>query len=126
MYLTCITGPLLTAHRVFRAEEGEEVARMRRANPASRRITPTYRAAKEQTSLALGRVLELEELLEVDLRWTSDSPEYQATQKYSKERKYRRCVDTVERLVVQRMFELEKTNLAGTSEFCKLMLLYVF
>lgn len=92
------------------------MALLQRADPASRQVVPTYRAAQEQVTLTLGRVHELESLLNVQERWSPTSPEYQATLKYTGERRYRRMLDILERLVVQRLFELEKTNMVGTGE----------
>lgn len=88
---------------------------MRRADPASRQVTPSQRLAQEKTGIALGRVGELEDLLNVQARWAPESEEYTSTLVYIGERKYRIALDHLERLVVQRMFELEKTNLVGTS-----------
>lgn len=103
----------LTLH-VYRALENEEIARLRRANPSSRRVVPSYRLAQEKVTLAMTRVCELESLLDVGARWSPESDEYKKTVKYIGERKYRLCLDELERLVVQRMFELEKTHLAST------------
>lgn len=77
---------------------------------------PTLRAVQEQTSLALTQVIELKDLLKIEVRWTPESQEYVATRIYVKERKYRGCLDTMERLVISRMFELQKTHIVGTSK----------
>lgn len=49
--------------------------------------------------------------------WTADFPEYIRIQEYIKNKKYLRAVDTLEALVVQRLFELTKLNHSGTGEF---------
>jgi hypothetical protein len=52
-------------------------------------------------------------------RWVPDSEIYKETQKLLVERSYRRAVDNLERLVVQRLFELTKLgmNSVGTSSY---------
>ena len=49
----------------------------------------------------------------IDTRWLPDSDSYKATQKLLVERSYRRAVDNLERLVVQRLFELTKLGING-------------
>ena len=49
-------------------------------------------------------------------RWTADSPEYLRVTEFVQRRKYLRAVDTLEALVVQRLFELTKMNHSGTGE----------
>lgn len=64
----------------------------------------------------MSRVCDFEALLNIEQRWSPESPQYKKTVKYIGERKYRRALDELERLVVQRMFELEKAGLASTSK----------
>ncbi|KAG6819075.1 hypothetical protein H0H93_015744, partial [Arthromyces matolae] len=52
--------------------------------------------------------------MNITKRWTPASPEYQKTVKYISDRKYERALDKLERLVIQRLFELHKLNLANT------------
>ncbi|KIY47442.1 hypothetical protein FISHEDRAFT_30409, partial [Fistulina hepatica ATCC 64428] len=44
--------------------------------------------------------------------WTIDDKEYTDALQYLEECKYRRCLDTLLRLVVQRLFELQRMNLS--------------
>lgn len=107
---------------IFREDEHGEVARLRRADEASRKVIATYRAAQEKQSLAMSRINDLEDLLNVSERWGPNSPKYLETVKYMGERKFRLALDHLERLVVQRLFELEKTQIAGTSKYpCPLL-----
>ncbi|KIY47956.1 hypothetical protein FISHEDRAFT_44273 [Fistulina hepatica ATCC 64428] len=46
-------------------------------------------------------------------RWEPDIPEYVECLKELQERKYRRALDELERLVVQRLLELTKLNMSG-------------
>jgi hypothetical protein len=55
----------------------------------------------------------MEVKLNISRRWTVTSPEYISTIKYVQERKYQRALDRLQRLVVQRLFELHRLNLSG-------------
>lgn len=56
----------------------------------------------------------LEQQLDITERWTANSPEYLDVTHFIQRRKYLRAVDTLEALVVQRLFELTKMNHSGT------------
>lgn len=58
----------------------------------------------------------MEEELGIDERWMQDSPGYQEGLKLLSERKYRRALDKLETLVVQRLFELTKLGMSGTGK----------
>jgi hypothetical protein len=62
-------------------------------------------------------VCRIEEILGIEHRWTPEMPEYAAALKVAHERKYRRALDNLERLVVQRLFELTKLGMSGVGEF---------
>ncbi|KAI0313492.1 hypothetical protein OF83DRAFT_1065430, partial [Amylostereum chailletii] len=47
-------------------------------------------------------------------RWTPQTLEYKEIEQYNKRRAYIRALEEVERLIVQRFFELSKANLAAT------------
>ncbi|TRM55359.1 hypothetical protein BD626DRAFT_418394 [Schizophyllum amplum] len=49
----------------------------------------------------------------VEARWLPDSTDYQAATKVVHQRRYRRALDNLERLVIQRFFELTKLNQSG-------------
>ncbi|KAI0259614.1 hypothetical protein BC834DRAFT_833181, partial [Gloeopeniophorella convolvens] len=56
----------------------------------------------------------LEEQIELSgERWAVTSPEYVATKQKIAERNYRKALDELERLVVQRLFELSKLNMGN-------------
>jgi len=59
---------------------------------------------------------DLEVRLTIEHRWTPDMPEYQKAEQYLKHREFVRAVEDVEGLMVQRLFELAKANLAGTGK----------
>jgi hypothetical protein len=58
----------------------------------------------------------LERILGITVRWTIDSTEYQDAVKWSSERRARLALDKVQRLVIQRIFELQKANLVSTGK----------
>lgn len=50
------------------------------------------------------------------LRWTTETPDYIAALDYYNNRKYHRALDKLQYLVVQRLMELHKCHIRGTSE----------
>ena len=80
------------------------------------RTTFTRWAAKEE------ELSRYEEEHAIDTCWLPDSDSYKATQKLLVERSYRRAVDNLERLIVQRLFELTKLGMNGVGESMLFML----
>lgn len=62
------------------------------------------------------RVHGLEVTMGIKSRWQPQDKEYVETLKYYRERQYQRALDNLQRLVVQRLFELQKLNLTGTGK----------
>jgi hypothetical protein len=58
-------------------------------------------------------VCRIEELIGIEHRWTPESLEYRQALTLVQERKYRRALDNLERLIVQRLFELTKLGMSG-------------
>jgi hypothetical protein len=58
-------------------------------------------------------VCRLEEEIGIENRWTPACREYNDALTMISERKYRKALDHLERLYVQRMFELTKLGLGG-------------
>ncbi|KAF9037083.1 hypothetical protein BJ165DRAFT_1353764, partial [Panaeolus papilionaceus] len=81
---------------------------------ATQRKETARRHAQEITRKDLLRVQELERKLEIKVRWKQRDPEWKAAEKLVKQRKYQRALDSLEGLVVSRMFELSKMNMSGT------------
>ena len=59
------------------------------------------------------QVLRIEEAYGIVERWTPMSPEYQEALITLNEQHYRRAVDSLERLIIQRLFELAKLGMSG-------------
>ncbi|KAG1849095.1 hypothetical protein C8R48DRAFT_778679 [Suillus tomentosus] len=72
------------------------------------------RAAHNKLALEMNAVLDLERQLDLMKRWTPHDPKYQEALKYLNNRRFIHVVQHLEGLVVQRLFELAKANLAGT------------
>ncbi|KAI0359107.1 hypothetical protein OH77DRAFT_1136710 [Trametes cingulata] len=83
--------------------------------PDVRKVRRDYRSAQVRVQQAEEEVRRLEELLEIEERWLPHSPEYKAMQDELACRKYRRALDKLERLVVQRLFELDKLGMSGVA-----------
>lgn len=52
----------------------------------------------------------------IDQRWEESTPEFKDTKKYMHDRAYQKALDALQRLVVQRLFELHRLNLSGVGE----------
>jgi uncharacterized protein YbcC (UPF0753/DUF2309 family) len=62
-------------------------------------------------------VQDLERKLEIAERWTCERPEWGAAAVMVGKRRYQRCLDSLEGLIVSRMFELTKMNLSQTGTY---------
>jgi hypothetical protein len=76
-------------------------------------VRTRYRTTFTRWQLKEEEVIRFEEEHGFHERWEPDSDIYKETQKLLVERSYRRAVDNLERLVVQRLFELTKLGMNG-------------
>jgi hypothetical protein len=65
----------------------------------------------------LATVQELEIKLNIIQRWVPNDPEWQNAGRLVATRQYQRALDTLEGLVVARIFELTKMNRSGTGKY---------
>ncbi|KAG6862606.1 hypothetical protein C0991_011258 [Blastosporella zonata] len=81
-----------------------------------RRYSPETRLrhARELVQRDLASVQEMELELNVVQRWTPDCEAWKAASILVARRRYQRCLDELEGLVVSRMFELTKMNMSQT------------
>ena len=79
----------------------------------TRRLESKRQYASERRDQLLHQVLELEVQMGIAKRWTPDTPEYIETAHYIHERRYHQALNRLQRLVVQRLFELHRLNLSG-------------
>jgi hypothetical protein len=80
----------------------------------TRSIETKRRHTLENRDRDLQVVQDLEQKLEVKERWTPGCPEWQVAAEMVGKRRYQRCLDSLEGLVVSRMFELTKMNMSQT------------
>jgi len=85
------------------------------AAPASSTSLETKRRhALENRDRDLLVVQDLEVMLGVVERWAPECPEWKAAALMVGKRRYQRCLDDLEGLIVSRMFELTKMNMSQT------------
>ncbi|KIY46451.1 hypothetical protein FISHEDRAFT_47269 [Fistulina hepatica ATCC 64428] len=98
---------------------GADSGRQQYNNDASRtrRAETQRKVAGERRDRILREVVEMEVRMGIPKRWTIDDKEYTDALQYLEERKYRRCLDNLLRLVVQRLFELQRMNLSQLGNF---------
>jgi hypothetical protein len=80
----------------------------------TRKAETRRRVAAERRNELLLEVVGMEVKMGITSRWQPDGAEYMETLKYMAERRYHRALDHLQKLVVQRLFELNKLNLART------------
>lgn len=84
---------------------------------ATRRIERDRRYVNDQLDRVNLEICELEIKLGVSHgnRWTPVTPEYEEAVRYLRDRKYHRALNKLQKLVILRLFELSKLNVAKTS-----------
>ena len=83
----------------------------------TQRIEAERRKLKQRLESANDQVIELEVKLHVSKRWLPCDDQYMEVAKYSDLREYHRALDHLQKLVVQRLFELQKLNIAQTGKY---------
>ena len=76
----------------------------------TRRLETERQYADERRRALLKVVVEMEVKLAITNRWQPSSPEYIHAVQYLGRRKYKKALDHLQKLVVQRLFELHKMN----------------
>ena len=80
------------------------------------KIDTQYRTTFERWKAKNDEVLRYEEERNIAVRWAPTSQEYLGALTLVQERKYRRAIDDLERLVVQRLFEMSKLGMSGVGK----------
>jgi hypothetical protein len=81
------------------------------------------RHAIEARHRALQAVQLYEQQMQIGRRWEAGMDEWHTAQDMASKRRLHRCLDSLESLIVSRMFELTKMNMARTGEILNLSLL---
>jgi hypothetical protein len=76
-------------------------------------VRTKYRTTYTRALMVEEELTRFEEEHSIVVRWTPDSNEYKDGLVMMKERRYRRALDEVERLVVQRLLEMTKLGMSG-------------
>ncbi|KAG6369425.1 hypothetical protein JVT61DRAFT_14862 [Boletus reticuloceps] len=110
-YASVTQSPYLTYTPTnFTAESGLNYI----TRQCSNAMSAEYSSARRKYELQLNVVEHFERQHGIETRWSPDNPEYVGAAEYAKHRNFIRVVEELEGLVVQRLFELSKANLAGT------------
>jgi hypothetical protein len=79
-------------------------------------VKTRYRTSFTRWQVKEEELLRYEEQHSITIRWSESSQQYQDALALLTEREYRRAVDNLERLVVQRLLELTKLGMNGVGE----------
>lgn len=80
----------------------------------TRKLETQRRYTSEKLDTIQLELVAMEVKMGITHRWEPSSPEYQATIKYMCTREYHRAMDNLQCLVIQRLFELQRLNVAQT------------
>ncbi|KAG6892945.1 hypothetical protein C0992_011800 [Termitomyces sp. T32_za158] len=80
----------------------------------TRKTDTACRQLNERRETLLIEILDMEQRMNIDSRWTIHHSEYQKTAEYVANRKYEKALDHLQLLVIKRLFELHKLNLSQT------------
>ncbi|QRV88505.1 hypothetical protein RhiJN_16523 [Ceratobasidium sp. AG-Ba] len=84
------------------------------APSGSREVMRQRQSARRRLNNILLMVERVEAELDIGVRWAPFMPEYIQAATYALEREYRLAVDRLELLLIQRLLELSRLNIAGT------------
>ncbi len=82
----------------------------------TRKIETNRRYLDARRKALMLEVADLEVLLGISTSWQPADAEYMRVAQYIATRKYQRALSNLQRLVVQRLFELQKMNLSQTGK----------
>ena len=91
---------------------------------ATRKLETKRRTLQDTVTRLTHDVHEMELSLGITQRWQPTDTEYQETMKYIATRRYQRALGRLQRLVIQRLFELHKLNVARTGMYLHTQHLY--
>lgn len=79
-------------------------------------VVPTHKASHAAVQLQMEKVEDLEMQLNIHTHWTPELEEYKEMIEYIYLRRWRLALDRLERLIIQRLFELSKAHLQNTGK----------
>ncbi|THU96505.1 hypothetical protein K435DRAFT_664315 [Dendrothele bispora CBS 962.96] len=80
----------------------------------TRKIETERRVIWEQREKVLNELVAMEVSMGIEHRWTPASHQYQEALKYMTSRKYQQALETLYKLIIQRLFEMHRLNLNQT------------
>ena len=102
----------------FSTEDFTTAGTISQSSNANAKLLEAEQTRSHRRLLALmNRADEIERQLKIEERWSAEDPRYLEALKYINNRTFIGVVERLEGLVVQRLFELSKANLAATGVF---------
>ena len=102
----------------FSTDDFTTVGNLSKSSQANVKLLEAERTRSHRRLLAhMNRADETEQQLGIEERWTSEDPRYVDALNYINNQTFICAVECLEGLVVQRLFELSKANLAATGVF---------
>jgi hypothetical protein len=95
---------------------GEQQQNKEERGRGKRTKRPTLRALAQKSMDLMERADKYMVLVGLPCHWSESDPLFLETQSLVNNQKIRQAIDTLEKLVVQRLFELQKCHVRGTSE----------
>ena len=83
---------------------------------ATKKLETRRRELEETVRRLTTRVIALEVELQISVRWQPGDVQFEETRKYIATRNYQQALGRLQRLVIQRLFELHKLNISQTGE----------
>jgi hypothetical protein len=80
------------------------------------KVETRWRVAAQRQSELLEEIVTMEVKMGIDNHWQPSDSRYIDTLKYMADCKYHQALDHLQKLVIQRLFELNRLNLAGTGK----------
>ncbi|KAJ2927303.1 hypothetical protein H1R20_g9790, partial [Candolleomyces eurysporus] len=88
----------------------------------TRQLETQRRQAREQVARLHGELMDMELRLHIEKRWDPMTAAYRETVEKINQRQYRKALEEVQKLVVQRLFELHRLNLSSIGYKARVML----
>jgi len=82
----------------------------------TRKLETERRYTLELREHCLKQIVDMEVSMGIEKRWDPSSPDYLETLGYLSTRTYQRALEELQRLVIQRLFELHKMNISATGK----------
>jgi hypothetical protein len=105
----------------FGSEDFTTIGNLTQSTQANAKLLEAEQTRSHRRLLAhMNHADEIERQLQIEERWSAEDPRYLDALKYINDRTFIGAVERLEGLVVQRLFELSKANLAATGVYFSL------